>query len=322
MDLFLCISICFLRDFKYQNKIDEDVYLSNPKVNQLEISSTPITSKYYGKRWLRIEPFNFLNEDSVLAPNIQVRIRKSTTDSFRVVISKVSNGYDKTESGNLAQKININITQKDSLLITDKGFVVNKTDKFRNQHVILTVYVPVGKKIKVNRNVSGWDNVEFDGPWVNDDSKNEYWNEDYDSYQHNWEKGKTYIMREDGLYNLDGEPANGWNNGKTKVKIGPGGIRVKDANTDVNIGPGGISVEDGGQDNYRYNTSPEIDKVLDSVKQKLEEAQNKKRDSLLKIKEEADKQLEKLGGGNLIPEEPLRMSAYKFSTLDPISTLN
>ena len=35
--------------------------------------------------------------------------------------------------------------------------MINKTDKFRNQGVILTIYVPVGKQIRVNKNV-GWNN--------------------------------------------------------------------------------------------------------------------------------------------------------------------
>ncbi len=317
--------ICFFafwsvlfRDFKYQNKVDEDVYLSNPMVSQLEISSTQSTAKYYGKRWLKIEPFNLLNEDSALAPNIQVRIRKSSNDSFKVVMSRVSNGFDKSEALNLAQKINFNLAQKDSLLVGDKGFVVNKTDKFRNQHLILTVYVPVGKKIKVNRNFGGWNNVEFDGPWVNEDSKNEYWNEDYDSYQHNWEKGKTYLMKEDGLYNLDGESTNGYKNGKTKVNIGPNGVIVKDGDIDINIGPGGIKIEDGEQDNYRYNNNT-TSTTQDSATRKIEIEKAKVKDSLLKIKErnnklnqDVDKQLEKLSGGNLLPEVPLFIPMTKF----------
>ena len=307
--------ICFFafwsvlfRDFKYQNKVEEPVYLNSPTVNMLELSSTPITSKYYGKRWLKIEPFNLLNADSALAPNVQVRIKKATNDSFSITMSRISNGYNASQARELAEKININITQKDSLLITDKGFVVNKTDKFRNQHVILTVYVPIGKKIKINRNFGGWNNVEFNGPWVNDASERD-WDEDYDSYQHNWEKGKTYIMREDGLYNLDGEPTGGWKNGKTKVSIGPDGIIVKDGNTDVNIGPGGINVEEGGNDNYRYNnnTTTTINLNLqDSIARQKEIEKARIKDSLLRIKErnsklneEVDKQIEKLNSSIL-----------------------
>jgi hypothetical protein len=226
-------------------------------------------------------------------------------------MSKVSNGFDKTEAINLAQKINVNITQKDSLLITDKGFIVNKTDKFRNQHVILTVFVPVGKKIKINKNFGGWNNVEIDGPWVNEDNKRNYWDDEYDTYQHDWEKGKTYIMRADGLYNLDGEPTKGYKNGKTKVSIGPGGIIVKDGNTDVNIGPGGINVEEGSEDGYRYNTESNNNTIInlstqDSIARKKEIEKAKLKDSLLRIKErnsklneEVDRQIEKLNGSIL-----------------------
>jgi phage shock protein PspC (stress-responsive transcriptional regulator) len=327
---FAFLSVWF-RDFKYQNKVEENIYLNNPTVSMLELSSTPITSKYYGKRWLRIEPFNLLNADSALAPNVQVRIRKALNDSFSVTISRVSNGYTASQARDLAQKININVTQKDSLLITDKGFIVNTTDKFRNQHIILTVYVPVGKKIKVNRNFGGWNRVEFDGPWINNDNENDYWNEDHDSYQHNWEKGKTYIMRADGLYNLDGEPTSGYKSGKTKVSIGPNGIIVKDGNTDVNIGPGGINVAEGDEDNYRYNNNSNNSTInlssQDSIARQKEIEKARLKDSLLRIKErnsklneEVDKQIEKLGGGELLPETPLLIPVNTFFLMS--ATLN
>ncbi|MBP6430262.1 MAG: PspC domain-containing protein [Ferruginibacter sp.] len=302
------------RDFKYQNKVEESVYLSNPTVKSLELSGTSVTDKYYGKRWLKIEPYNLINEDSALVPNIQVRIKKSSNDSFSVVMNRVSNGNTTSQARALAEKININLTQKDSLLIADKGFVINKTDKFRNQHIILTVYVPVGKKIKINKNFGGWNNVEFDGPWIDDASQRD-WDDDYDSYQHNWGKGKTYIMREDGLYNLDGEPTNGnRSNGKTKVSIGPGGIIVKDGNTDVNIGPDGIRVEEGGSDNYRYNNNTTTNTTInlnsqDSIARQKEIEKARLKDSLLRIKErnsklneEVDKQIEKLNGSVLKTE--------------------
>jgi phage shock protein PspC (stress-responsive transcriptional regulator) len=320
--------ICFfaflsiiVKDFRAQNRIEEDVFLSNPKVEQLEISSTAADSKYYGKKWFKIEPYNLLNDDSVLAPNVQVRIKRAENDSFKVTISKVSNGINSVQARELAQKININLTQKDSLLISDKGFVINKTDKFRNQYVVLTVFVPVGKKIKVNKNF-GWGNrVEFDGPFIKDDNQEFFWNNDYDGYEHNWDYGKTYLMKADGLYTLDGIPADESKSKDTKVKIGPGSINVKDGNTEVNINSSGITINDGEGDNYRYNNSSSTtsSNTQDSITRKIDIEKAKVKDSLLKIKErnnklnqDVDKQLEKLGGQDLLPNLPLLVPMISF----------
>jgi phage shock protein PspC (stress-responsive transcriptional regulator) len=325
---FAFISILF-KDFRAQNRVEEDVYLSNPKIEQLEISSTTVSSKYYGKRWLKIEPYNLLNEDSVLAPNIQVRIKKSDNDSFRVVISKISNGVSAEQARELAQKININFTQKDSVLITDKGFIINKTDKFRNQYAILTVYVPIGKKIKVNKNFGWWNKVEFHGPFVDNTNQEYFWNNEYDSYEHNWEEGKTYIMKADGLYTLDGQPADYSKRKETKVKIGKNGISVKDGNTDVNIDEDGINIQDN-DDNYRYNnnntTTPTI---ADTLNQKQQLEKQRIADSIEKViqknaaENEKLKQLkEKVSGGNLVPDVPLLIQASKFFIISPAMSLN
>ena len=320
--------ICFfaflsiiVKDFRAQNRIEEDVFLTNPKVEQLEISSTAADSKYYGKKWFKIEPYNLLNDDSVLAPNVQVRIKRAENDSFKVTISKVSNGINSVQARELAQKINISLTQKDSLLISDKGFVINKTDKFRNQYVVLTVYVPVGKKIKVNKNF-GWGNrVEFDGPFIKDDNQEFFWNNDYDGYEHNWDYGKTYLMKADGLYTLDGIPADESKSKDIKVNIGPGSINVKDGNTEVNINSSGITINDGEGDNYRYNnnSSTTSSNTQDSITRKIEIEKAKVKDSLLKIKErnnklnqDVDKQLEKLSGGDLLPNLPLLVPMINF----------
>jgi phage shock protein PspC (stress-responsive transcriptional regulator) len=321
---FAFISL-FLKDFRAQNKIEEDVLLSNPKVSQLEISSSTTNSRYYGKRWFKFESFNGTSEDSMLLGNMQVRIKKATNDSFRVVLSKISNGVTGAQARELAQKINFTVQQKDSLLLADKGFEINKTDKFRNQHVILTVYVPVGKKIKINKNFGWWNNVEVDGPWVNNDSEEEYWNNNDNWYQ--WQKGITYIMKEDGLYDINGNAINTWKNGKNKVKIGPDGIRVKDNNTDVNITPSGIDIieNDNDNDTYRYDGNNNTGATaVDSLKQKQQAEKQRLSDSINRALQKAEAEKEKLeqmkekmnSGGVLLQDVPLLIPMHKFFVID------
>ena len=87
----------------------------------------------------------------------------------------------------IAQKIDFNVYQADSLLVLEKGIAINKFDKFRNQQVMITIYVPVGKQIMVNDNV-GWGNeVHFGSSWEND------WNLDMDHLERGWDRNVLYL---------------------------------------------------------------------------------------------------------------------------------
>ncbi|HSN61377.1 MAG TPA: hypothetical protein VLR49_10605, partial [Ferruginibacter sp.] len=174
----------------------------------------------------------------------------------------------------------------DSLLVIDRGIQINKTNKFRNQRVIMTIYVPVGKQIKINENV-GWGNqIEVSGPWNND------WNLEMDDVEQGWDNGVDYIMKEDGLYNLDGDPADDWKQDK-KGRINNSGIDIKDGKTRVRINENGIQIDDNNDENYRYENERH-QKTIDSIKVTLETNQQRVKDSLQKVKEKIESELQKI----------------------------
>jgi hypothetical protein len=95
---------------------------------------------------------------------------------------------------NRAERISYNINQQDSALLFERGIAITKNDKFRNQSVYVTVYVPVGKRIIVNNGI-GWGNdfhIELGG-----DVDDWYWRNDEEGY--NWSDNVEYIMTNDGL---------------------------------------------------------------------------------------------------------------------------
>ena len=176
----------------------------------------------------------------------------------------------------------------------DKGIAINKTDKFRNQRVVLTIYVPVGKRIKIDKSISWFNDVHFGNNWDNGD-----WYYDSDSDAQDWKTGVEYKMGADGqLYTLKGVPAG--KEGRTKVTINSNGIEVI---TDNN---------NNGDDNYRYNSGEPMNKI-DSMKVKLENEKQKIKDSLEKAKEKIEKQLEKIGDN--IEPTPLSSQLPAFSPL-------
>ena len=217
---WICIIMLFVtvtRDFRTSSRLDEqNVALTNPNANKMVVtSSLPFTKKYYGRNWIKFEPFeNLIDDDTAYVRNVNVVIAKSPNDSFQVTIKRSARGNTKNEANNLANLIKFDVTQKDSILLLEKGIAINKIDKFRNQMVTITVYVPVGKQIRVNKGI-GWPVHFGSGNWNNDWDDNDYYDSEEDI---RWQSDVDYVMKADGLYTLDGRKADGWNDRNEKRK--------------------------------------------------------------------------------------------------------
>ncbi|MEY2917076.1 MAG: hypothetical protein RIS73_790 [Bacteroidota bacterium] len=269
------------RDFKSSSRLDEQaVTLTNPQVNKLVVSSSlPFTKKYYGRNWIKFEPFeNLIDEDTAFVRNVYVQIVKSTTDSFQVTMKKTARGNTRTDANNLAALIKFDAVQKDSILLLEKGIAINKTDKFRNQMVIITVFVPVGKQIRVNKGI-GWPVHIGSGNWDRDWDDNEYYDSEEDM---RWQSDVDYIMKADGLYTLTGKKADGWNDKKQNSNM---------YNSQFN---------NNNNDKYRYN---EYDKKADSLRNIQEIKKQNKIDSIERVKEKLDSIKDKIENSNAT--EPL-----------------
>lgn len=275
--------VCFInliatvsKDFRSRNNINEEkIALIHPTANMLEVAYN--TGERYNR--FRMQPFGSFNEDTAYVENINVRIIKSATDSFQVSVTKFCNGRTRQYADTLAALINYNIVQRDSALLIDRGIPITRQDKFRNQHVVITIAVPVGKRIKINKKVA-WGNWErFQFPWTEDGNDYDWDTESFSWYGH---QDEELIMKDDGLYTLDGKPASErWNKKRTFYKkMGPGNIKItvdEDGNYDTADDPG-----------YRYERS------IDSLKMIKDREVKKIKDSLQKKKEELERKLEKL----------------------------
>jgi len=195
------------RDFRSPNHfVEQEVPLTNPVVQKLELTSLqPGKSKIFYRNWIQFEPFEGISEeDTLYVKNISIQILKSPNDSFRVTMIKMARGSNKANADTLAAKIKVNFTQQDSLLILDRGIAINKTDKFRNQRLLITVYVPVGKIIRIDNSIGKSRQVSIEGPWRGGDWEFEFDDEDDDN---EWDTDEDYIMRPDGLYDMEGHRA-------------------------------------------------------------------------------------------------------------------
>ena len=191
---------------KHNQPNEKSISLVNPAVDYLEVTAAP-KMKYYEQRWFNIEPFQFLNDDTVRVRNLKIRIVQSKTDSFDIKYVTMSNGKSISEANLLAEKINFSVMQQDSSLFLDRGIAITNKDKFRNQHVIMTIAVPVGKRFKITN--KGWSQTTInmnhrgirtetindfgDDTWVDE------WNENWDNESFSYDRGVEYRMTVDGL---------------------------------------------------------------------------------------------------------------------------
>lgn len=276
------------RDFQSSNTfVEEEIPVANPLVNKLEITSHEPGRHVFRTRFFRFEPFEGLDEDTLLVKNVEIKILKSLNDSFRVTRIVRTNGRTRRYADTLASTINFNVRQLDSVLVVDRGIPISRNNKFRNQRVIITVYVPVGKQIRIDRSVGWAHNVRF-SMLLNDDDYDLQFEDEEDG----WRADRDYIMRADGLYTLDGRKATRWeDDSDTRVRINPGRIEVQEDGKKVIIDGQGVEVQEN-PDGYRYQ--PGVAPTAPTAPAAPTLDKTRVKDSLRQVKEKLDQQLREL----------------------------
>ncbi|WP_343700500.1 PspC domain-containing protein [Chitinophaga sp.] len=118
-------------------------------------------------------------DDTAIIGDISLDIRRSPTDSFAVRIEKSSRGRTVAQAKTLARQIQYHLQQQDSVLFIPSGFSIPRNSLYRNQRIEITVLVPVGKSIVVDREARN--HFHFRRNWRNewwDDRDNEWDNND------------------------------------------------------------------------------------------------------------------------------------------------
>ena len=199
--------VSLANDFQYRSTANEqNIILSNPKTDKLELNAMRIGIYYERFDWLRLEPFANIDDDTAYVNNLHLRIVKADGDSFEVKMLKMSDGESRQYANELTNRIQYSIYQKDSTLTLSRGIAITENEKFRNQRVYVTVAVPVGKRIIIDGNVANWNgNVHFG--WRDDNWNNsERWNDDEKEYD--WDHDVEYVMTKDNLERIDGKMDN------------------------------------------------------------------------------------------------------------------
>jgi phage shock protein PspC (stress-responsive transcriptional regulator) len=248
---FIALVAGIRSNFLYPSKQEQAYVIANNIQDKLIVKVAKSSTRYYGGWWSsRGFPFG-ISEDSMLLKNVTLKIAKSEDATYHTIVNKYSYGSTVKQAEAYAKQILFTLNQQDSVLYLDYGFTIPKGEKFRNQQVLITVQVPVGKRILVDKSVArkyqGFSlHFNEDGDWDDDEDDNDEWH---------WSDDVEYMMTPGGLQRVDELDEKELKNGKFKLKIDENGVDIEAEG----------ALEDKPAYKYRYK------QIEDSIKTKATE---------------------------------------------------
>ncbi|QES87775.1 PspC domain-containing protein [Rhizosphaericola mali] len=188
------------RDFSNSFKTPENNYTYDKKIATLYIDRIKNNNEdYYNLDFTSMRDYlEYFGKDSINIQNIYVSYEPSFDSLYHVTYYKYANGKDEDDAKKHAYKINYALVTRDSTLNIPNSFAVSRTDKFRNQKVIVKVSIPVGKRIFIKNNLSFQNYMNFsfgeDGVYGVHSERGQ-----------DLKSGTLYIMTENGLQSLNYE---------------------------------------------------------------------------------------------------------------------
>ncbi|GAO42376.1 PspC domain-containing protein [Flavihumibacter petaseus] len=225
---FIFLAGMFARNFKNRAGVEDQINIVQPANNKLFFESVGSNIHYYSDGdffgWDEDVPFYGMNHDSLMLKTVRVNVVKSKDSLFHVYTVRFSRSNTNNKARELAQKITFPIVQRDSVIQMEKGFAITRTDKFRNQQVLVVVEVPIGKKIEIDRSVD-----DYEWFTINTNRRrgfNVTWDSDWeDSYS--WDSNVEYVMTREGLKRASDFDAAELKEGRFKFKIDENGVEIE-----------------------------------------------------------------------------------------------
>jgi phage shock protein PspC (stress-responsive transcriptional regulator) len=146
--------------------------------------------------------FEVINDDSLLLRDVNLYFKQSADTSAYIEVFKESQGANETIANNNAKQVMFNATCNGNQIMVDEGFVINSDQKYRGQEVKLIIYIPKGKKLKlddklikycrINGSSTNYKRRKVYKKWRNNQRRNEYY-ENWSMYN----SDDTYIVTSD-----------------------------------------------------------------------------------------------------------------------------
>jgi hypothetical protein len=106
--------------------------------------------------WINVDEegggFDF-TRDSLKIPAVGVRVELSPDSAYHVRLLKYAFGRSEEQARSRIDKIDYTVRMQDSVVDLAPGFAVGKAERYRGQHVVVTLLVPKGKAIRFTQSV-------------------------------------------------------------------------------------------------------------------------------------------------------------------------
>lgn len=144
-------------DFKCEAEESEEMQLNN--IDTINISLRDNDNKQQRTRtyyWINNSRFDFIYEEESrsIKRNIRFNIKSTDRDSMFVEIFRSARGSNSKDAFSRARKIRYNIEQQKNELLLDRFSYSSVNDKWRKQEIEVTLKLPVGKVVYLNKNTT------------------------------------------------------------------------------------------------------------------------------------------------------------------------
>ncbi len=180
LTLSLFIGIKFMGEFGQEALLKQQVEVRWPASDTLYIKAngnysktdTDVDFSMDRDRWL----INTTAKPSVWWGRPRVKIITSENDSLYVFIMRNADGKEKAEASLRAKNISYKLAQVDSVLLIDKYYSFQSSDKFRNQEVQVIIKLPKNKTVYLdNRLKNLYYDIENTNGIFDADMGGKYW---------------------------------------------------------------------------------------------------------------------------------------------------
>jgi len=182
--------------------------------------------------------YAFIN-DTIIYKNIKFDIEKSNTDSMYIEIHKTARGRDRNKAFANATQLEYEFLQNDTLITLNPYFNVYPNEKFRGQSIRITLMLPIGKTIYIDKSLFDiLDDVKNTSNTYDGDMLDKYWTMTplgltnqvaLTQYQENQKKQKEEENDEDNniIINSDDKAIKIMNGEDVIIKIDSTGLQIK-----------------------------------------------------------------------------------------------
>ncbi len=187
------LAFMIAENFDARARDKQELAIKQPASGKMIVTVPESKVKVYG-RWFKMDGLISMTDDSLFLNNVRIHLIKSKDSLYHIEATKYSNGSDESTALKNIKEMNYGINQQDSTVYLDRGFSVQRGTKFRNQGVVITIQVPVGKRILIDKKVQRRLNHFSLNNGRNDWDSDEDWNDYY-----GWDSDVEYIMTTGGL---------------------------------------------------------------------------------------------------------------------------